>query len=155
MDLLPALDLPGLLNTGNHPARSEQIRHGHLVLLAGRPLVCEVDRAERAPDGAYAGSSTAIQRELVAEGREPNTVRLREAALRRFCRWLVVEGELPADPLLGLKPPKKHVYRRGRRMSVVTGWLNDILGTAATGPRPSTGTSRIALSVEARNPTYI
>jgi len=44
--------------------------------------------------------------ELVAEGKEANTVRLRQAALRQFGRWLVSEAELPDDPLLGLKPPK-------------------------------------------------
>ncbi len=44
--------------------------------------------------------------ELIAEGKEANTVRLRQAALRQFVRWLVDEGELPDDPLLGLKPPK-------------------------------------------------
>lgn len=44
--------------------------------------------------------------ELVAEGKEPNTVRLRQAALRQFSKWLVEEDELPADPLEGIKPPK-------------------------------------------------
>jgi site-specific recombinase XerD len=44
--------------------------------------------------------------ELVAEGKEANTVRLRQASARQFARWLVAEGELPDDPLLGLKPPK-------------------------------------------------
>ena len=44
--------------------------------------------------------------ELVAAGKEANTVRLRQAALRQFGRWLVDEGELPDDPLLGIKAPK-------------------------------------------------
>jgi site-specific recombinase XerD len=44
--------------------------------------------------------------ELIADGKEANTVRLRLAALRQFGRWLVVEGELAEDPLVGVKPPK-------------------------------------------------
>lgn len=44
--------------------------------------------------------------ELIAEGKEANTVRLRQASLRAFVRWLVDEGELPEDPLPGLKAPK-------------------------------------------------
>lgn len=44
--------------------------------------------------------------ELVAAGKEANTVRLRQASLRAFARWLVEEEELPDDPLTGLKAPK-------------------------------------------------
>lgn len=44
--------------------------------------------------------------ELIADGKEANTVRLRLAALRHFAKWLLDEGELSDDPLLGLKPPK-------------------------------------------------
>jgi integrase/recombinase XerD len=44
--------------------------------------------------------------ELIAAGKEASTVRLRLAALRQFARWLVSEGELPEDQLLGIKPPK-------------------------------------------------
>lgn len=44
--------------------------------------------------------------ELVAAGREANTVRLRQASLRAFGRWLLDEGELADDPLIGLKAPK-------------------------------------------------
>ena len=44
--------------------------------------------------------------ELTAAGKEANTVRLRQASLRAFARWLVEQDELPEDPLVGLKPPK-------------------------------------------------
>jgi integrase/recombinase XerD len=44
--------------------------------------------------------------ELIAEGKEANTVRLRLAALRQFAKWLIDEGELLEDPLVGLKQPK-------------------------------------------------
>jgi site-specific recombinase XerC len=44
--------------------------------------------------------------ELIEDVKEANTVRLQQAALRAFTRWLVEEGEIPDDPLLGLKAPK-------------------------------------------------
>ncbi|MDP9239563.1 MAG: phage integrase N-terminal SAM-like domain-containing protein, partial [Actinomycetota bacterium] len=34
------------------------------------------------------------------------TVLTRYKGLRRFCRWLVAEGELTADPMAGLEQPK-------------------------------------------------
>ncbi len=44
--------------------------------------------------------------DLIEQGKEANTVRLRQASLRQFSKWLVEEDELPEDPLVGLKPPK-------------------------------------------------
>ncbi|MDG4669462.1 tyrosine-type recombinase/integrase [Mycobacterium sp. 236(2023)] len=44
--------------------------------------------------------------ELIEDGKEANTVRLRLAALRAFARWLVEEDELSEDPLTGIKQPK-------------------------------------------------
>lgn len=43
---------------------------------------------------------------LLDEGAEGNTARSRDLALKRFAAWLVDEGELNANPLIGLKPPK-------------------------------------------------
>ena len=37
---------------------------------------------------------------------EGNTARSRDLALKRYAAWLVDEGELSANPLVGLKPPK-------------------------------------------------
>lgn len=34
------------------------------------------------------------------------TARARQLAVRRFAAWLVEEGEIPADPFLGVKSPK-------------------------------------------------
>jgi site-specific recombinase XerD len=42
----------------------------------------------------------------IAGGAEATTVRIRQASLRQFSKWLAEEGELPDDPLAGLKPPK-------------------------------------------------
>lgn len=44
--------------------------------------------------------------DLLDEGMEGNTARSRDLALKRYAAWLVDEGELSANPLVGLKPPK-------------------------------------------------
>jgi site-specific recombinase XerD len=43
---------------------------------------------------------------LLESGAEPATAHARHKALRRFAAWLVTEGELDTDPLLGAKPPQ-------------------------------------------------
>lgn len=43
---------------------------------------------------------------LLDGGAEAATARSRQLAVRRFSKWLVDEGELPRDELLGIKPPK-------------------------------------------------
>jgi site-specific recombinase XerD len=43
---------------------------------------------------------------LLESGAEAATARTRHMALRRFAAWLADEGELDANPLLGVKPPK-------------------------------------------------
>lgn len=49
---------------------------------------------------------TAWVAELLAGGAQPATARIRQAAVRRFSAWLAGEGDIDADPLLGIKPPK-------------------------------------------------
>ena|SRR5689334_12660924 len=52
---------------------------------------------------------TAVQAflaDLIDDGAEGNTARSRDLALKRFAAWLVDEGVLSANPLLGLRPPK-------------------------------------------------
>src|SRR5262245_44963879 len=41
----------------------------------------------------------------LADTHEPGTVRTRHRGLRRFCGWLVDEGELDANPMATLSPP--------------------------------------------------
>lgn len=43
---------------------------------------------------------------LLAKGAQPATAVARQLGVRRFSAWLVEEGELDADPLLGVKSPK-------------------------------------------------
>jgi site-specific recombinase XerD len=45
--------------------------------------------------------------DLVASGAQPATALTRQKALKQFAAWLVDEGELDADPLLGLSSPKQ------------------------------------------------
>ena len=44
--------------------------------------------------------------DLLDAGAEAATVRARQLGVRRFSAWLTEEGEIPADPLLGIKAPK-------------------------------------------------
>ena len=46
---------------------------------------------------------------LLDAGAQPATARTRHMALRRFATWLADEGEIDANPLLGVKPPKLDV----------------------------------------------
>jgi site-specific recombinase XerD len=63
------------------------------------------------------GHTAALDRDLVrawvadmlAAGSEPATARARQLGVRRFSAWCEAEGEIPSDPLLGLKAPKLDV----------------------------------------------
>ena len=48
----------------------------------------------------------AFTADLLDAGAQAATARARHMALRRFGAWLVDEGELDSNPLLGVKPPK-------------------------------------------------
>lgn len=43
---------------------------------------------------------------LLDGGNQPSTARARQLAVRRFTSWLTEEGEIPADPFVGIKAPK-------------------------------------------------
>jgi integrase len=43
---------------------------------------------------------------LLDAGAAASTARARQLAVRRFAAWLAEEGEIPADPFLGVKSPK-------------------------------------------------
>jgi site-specific recombinase XerC len=44
--------------------------------------------------------------DLLDGGDQPTTVIAKLKGVRQFCKWLVAEGELDADPLLGMRSPK-------------------------------------------------
>lgn len=47
--------------------------------------------------------------DLLTAGAEPATAQARLLAVKRFSAWLTEEGELDADPLLTIRPPKQDV----------------------------------------------
>jgi site-specific recombinase XerD len=51
-------------------------------------------------------TAQAFTADLLDAGAQAATARTRHMALRRFAAWLADEGELDANPLLGVKPPK-------------------------------------------------
>nr|WP_238338138.1 tyrosine-type recombinase/integrase [Pedococcus badiiscoriae] len=52
------------------------------------------------------GSIRAWVAGLLEAGAQPTTARARQLAVRRFTSWLAEEGEIPADPFVGIKAPK-------------------------------------------------
>ena len=104
---LPAPDLPALLNSWEINLLAEN-KSPTTITSYLRGVRLYLEWCER---NEHAVELTRVQiqqyaAELIAAGKEANTVRLRLASLRQFARWLIAEGELPDDPLLGLKPPK-------------------------------------------------
>jgi site-specific recombinase XerD len=57
-----------------------------------------VDELSRAAVRAWLAS-------LTDRGQEPGTIRTRHLSLGRFCKWLVDEGEITANPMTGLRLP--------------------------------------------------
>jgi len=74
--------------------------HGAWLAAQGRPATA--DELSRSAIRAWLAE--------LADLHEPSTVRTRYKGLRRFCRWLVAEGELDTDPMAGLEVP--HVVDR-------------------------------------------
>jgi site-specific recombinase XerD len=104
---LPAPDLPELLGSweiallaaNKSPTTIDSYLRGVRLYLTWCDQNGHPTNLTRAQVQQYAA-------ELIADGKEANTVRLRIASLRQFGRWLVDEDELSDDPLIGVKPPK-------------------------------------------------
>jgi site-specific recombinase XerD len=62
--------------------------------------------AERAADPLDRASLRGWVTALLDGGSQAATGRVRQLAVRRFTAWLAEEGELPADPFLGIKAPR-------------------------------------------------
>ena len=104
---LPAPDLAGLLDSWEINLLAENKSPTTITsYLRGVRLYLEWCERGGHPAELTRAQVQTYSAELVAAGKEANTVRLRQASLRQFGRWLIAEGELPDDPLLGLKPPK-------------------------------------------------
>ena len=47
-----------------------------------------------------------LRAQMLDAGAEPSTVQIRLGSMQRFARWLVAEGELDADPFVGVARPR-------------------------------------------------
>jgi site-specific recombinase XerC len=100
-------DLRALLESWTIHLRAERKAEGAIRLYATgvRAFLAWRDRQAR-PATLDRATVAAFVAELLNDGKEAATARVRQLALRRFAAWLTEEGELDADPLAGLKPPK-------------------------------------------------
>ena len=62
--------------------------------------------AEHDAEPLVRASLSAWVADLLDDDAAPATARARQLAVRRFSAWLAEEGEIPADPFLGVKAPK-------------------------------------------------
>lgn len=81
-------------------------KHTLASYLMGVGLYLKWCRDNGLPDEISRRSVQSWVSALLADGAEASTARARQLAVRRFSAWLADEGEVPADPLLGVKPPK-------------------------------------------------
>ena len=65
--------------------------------------------AEQAAEPLLRTTLNAFVVALLDEGAEPATARSRQLAVRRYSAWLAEEGEIGADPFLGIKAPRLDV----------------------------------------------
>jgi integrase/recombinase XerD len=103
----PSLDLAALLPSWELHLRAERKSPATLKVYAGgaRAFLAWAERTGT-PAVLDRATVTAYVADLLDHGAEGNSAKARQLALRRFAAWLVEEGELDADPLLGLKPPR-------------------------------------------------
>ena len=103
----PDPDLPGLLGSWELHLRAER-KSAQTVKSYGdgvRAYLSWLD-AEGHPARIDRDAVRLFIVALLDRGAKPSTAVSRQLAVRRFSAWLTDEGELSADPLLGLKPPK-------------------------------------------------
>jgi site-specific recombinase XerD len=107
MSDITALELAALLPSWEMSLRAEHkspaTQHNYLTGMRGFIRWCEDNDHHPALDRRLVKAWVA---DLLANGAEPATARSRQVAVRRFAAWLVEDGEIDDNPLLGLKPPK-------------------------------------------------
>lgn len=100
-------DLGGLLPSWELALRAEQKSPATVKVYADgvRAFLrwCAENDTEAVLDRPSVNAFTAA---LLDAGAEPATARSRQLALKRFSAWLLEEGEIDDDRLLGVKPPK-------------------------------------------------
>jgi site-specific recombinase XerD len=104
------LDLADLLESWQTHLQAERKSHNTIRLyvagVRGFLAWCEQNRRPEVLDRATVNAYIAG---LLKAGAEPATARARQLAVRLFAAWLVEEGELDADPLVGMRPPQLDV----------------------------------------------
>lgn len=89
----------GLRAERKSPATIKSYTEGVRLFLAW----CE---STGAPPTLTKASVNGFTADLLDSGAQAATVRARQLGIRRFSAWLADEGEMPVDPLLGMKSPK-------------------------------------------------
>lgn len=100
-------DLAALLGSFELHLRAERKSPATLKVYAGgvRAFLAWCGQVGR-PAALDRATVTAFIADLLDQGAEGNTAAARQQALRRFAGWLMAEGELEADPLAGMRPPR-------------------------------------------------
>jgi integrase/recombinase XerD len=104
------MDLTELLQSWQLHLRAER-KTPHTVKTYTAGVLTYLDWCDRT------GSERVIDRRQVSQfivdmldaGAEPSSARSRLTGIRRFSAWLADQEEIPADPLIGIKPPKLDV----------------------------------------------
>lgn len=104
---LPKLDLAVLLDSWELSLRAErkspETVKSYTAGVRGFLRWCETNDEVPTVDRTLVQRYTA---DMLDGGSAAATARSRQLGMKRFAAWLVEEGEISADPLAGLKPPK-------------------------------------------------
>jgi integrase/recombinase XerD len=102
-----ATDLASLLDSWELHLRAERKASGTVATYLGgvRKFLAWCDAEDR-PAALDRRTVSAFVASLLDDGMEAATATSRQLALRRFSAWLLDEGEITRDELIGIKPPK-------------------------------------------------
>lgn len=103
----PLLDLPALLSSWKLALRAER-KSPATVKSYSEGVVAYLRWCEATgvPADITKSAVQAFVADLLDSGAQPKTASARLLGVRRFSAWLTEEGELDADPLVGMKQPK-------------------------------------------------
>jgi integrase/recombinase XerD len=106
----PPTDLGVLLTSWELALRAER-KSPQTVKAYGdgvRRFLAWCDQHDRSP-ALDRPTVAAFVTDLLDSGAEPSTARSRQLAVKRFSAWLVDEGEIDRDQLVGIRPPRLDV----------------------------------------------
>lgn len=106
-DATPSVDLAALLASWELALRAERKSPATIKSYGdGVRRFLDWCTSEQLPAVLSRSSLSGFTAALLEAGAEPATARSRHLAVRRYAAWLAEEGELSADPLLGVRAPK-------------------------------------------------